>query len=92
MNSHVVGTLIELDASFKDETTGNPADPTTVTVSIKDPAGVVTDLSASVVHASVGEYKVPYTPTINGLYTYRFAGVGAVVAADEGTFVARTDF
>lgn len=92
MNSHIVGTLIELDISFKDLTTGNPADPTAVTGWIRDPTGVTIDISGTIVRNSIGEYKAPYTPILNGLYTYRFFGTGAVAAADEGTFAARTAF
>lgn len=92
MNSYVVGTLVELDASFKDATTGLPADPTAVFATLRDPTGVDTDISGVVVRASTGEYKAPYTPTLSGLYTYRFSGTGAVVAADEGVFTARTEF
>lgn len=92
MNSYITGNLIELDASFRDLTTGLLSDPTAVTAWIKPPDGVTIDVSTNVVRNGVGEYKLPYTPLLNGLYTYRISGSGNVIAADEGTFTARTAF
>ena len=60
------------------------ADPTAVTLAIKDPAGAKT--APSPVKDSVGNYHYDYTPTLPGQYGYAFAGTGAVVAQVEGTF------
>ena len=51
------------------------ADPTAVTLAIKDPAGAKT--APSPVKDSVGNYHYDYTPTLPGQYGYAFAGTGA---------------
>lgn len=91
MNQYIVGTLVEIDATFTDQF-GTLMDPTDVTAQVRLPDGTVVVLTNQVSHVGLGVYKVAYTPEINGLYAYRFAGDGAVIAANEGEFMAQTTF
>lgn len=70
-------------------TSGTLTNPTTVTVSIADPAGTVTNPSAS--NVSTGVYTADATAamTLKGTWTVRVEAAGAVVAAAEEQFVVR---
>lgn len=88
---YTVGTLVELAVLFKDED-GQPADPTAVTGEIIPPPGTGDPEALNVVRRGVGDYYALYTPTLNGLHLYRFAGTGDVEAASESAFTAQTMF
>jgi hypothetical protein len=84
-----IGDLIRLSGTFAD-LNGNLLDPTVVTLSIKESSGVVASFQygrdAFVVRESVGKYYMDFAPNMEGLHTYRFAGSGAVTAAEEKMF------
>ena len=88
---YIVGTQLELRVNFTDQD-GDPADPNTVTAVIRLPAQTEEVLTPDITHPGIGDYRVLFTPTMNGLYEYRFDGDGAVTAAGEKYFTAQTVF
>lgn len=75
--SYIQGEVARLTASFVDDD-GDPANPTAVVCSLRDPAGVVTNPPTT--NPSVGSYlaEVDTTSLGVGRYRYEFAGTGAV--------------
>ena len=70
---------------------GVPADPTTVTLTVRAPdASETTYTGAQLTHASVGAYSAVLVVSQAGLYRYRWAGTGAVQEASEGSFSVRS--
>ncbi|GMV19480.1 MAG: hypothetical protein AMXMBFR56_77040 [Polyangiaceae bacterium] len=69
------------------------ADPTTVTLLLKTPAGVETShvfgVDGNVVKTATGAYHYDLTLTEAGIYAWRWVGTGAVVCAEEGTIPVR---
>lgn len=92
MNSYVLGTLIDLEGDFVDVLGNTPADPTAVTVKVIQPDDTEIDLSAGVERIGIGQYIVYFNPTMGGIHSYRFAGTGAVIAANEDVFSVTTAF
>jgi hypothetical protein len=82
-NTYLIGNAVRLSAVFRDFG-GNPANPTTVTLSVKRVGGTLETPTA--VNSAVGHYYYDYEPATAGTYNYRFAGEGAVVSATEGSF------
>lgn len=76
-----------------------PVDPTTVTYKLKKKDGTIVEYmtpDAEIVKEDVGIYYVQYTILDEdpaGRWTFRLAGTGNVIGADEVTFwVAETAF
>lgn len=69
---------------------GALADPTTVTLKVRDPNGTETPYvfgSSAIVKDSVGKYHFDLGPLLTaGRWFYRWIGAGAIVAAAEGSF------
>lgn len=82
-NTYLIGNAVRLSAIFRDFS-GNPADPTTVTLSVKKLGGSVE--TPTPVNDAIGYYHYDYEPATAGTYSYRFAGEGDVVSATEGSF------
>ncbi len=82
MASYTLGQLVHLTAAFK--IAGTPTDPTTVTLTIKDPAGAITTPAA--VKDSVGNYHFDQNATLAGTYWYTWVGSGACQASGQATF------
>lgn len=83
-----VGELIRLrtSAPFKG-LDGVAVDPTTVTVTVRSPLGVVTVYTDAVNDtAGVGLFYKDITPDVAGVWTYQFAGSGNVGIIEQGTF------
>jgi hypothetical protein len=80
VNTYAVGQQIRVTATFKVGST--PTNPTTVTASVKDPAGTVTAVGTA--NPSTGVYTIDVALSSKGRWVYRFAGTGACVAAAEG--------
>ena len=89
MNNYVLGTRITLQGSFT-SVAGAPVDPTTVVAKVLQPDGVIVDLTPT--KTTTGNYEVDWVPVQEGLHTYRFAGTGTCIAADEQTFMTRSAF
>lgn len=82
-----VGQMVRVAATF---TVGATlTNPTTMTVTVKDPAGVLTTPAAT--NDGTGLYHVDVTPAATGRYVVRFAGTGACVAAAEVEFNAMSE-
>jgi hypothetical protein len=80
--SYTIGQLVHLTAAFK--VSGVATDPTAVTVTIKDPAGVIT--TPANVKDSVGNYHYDLGVTLAGTYWYTFSGTGACQASSQASF------
>jgi hypothetical protein len=87
-----IGDLVRLTGTFTD-LDGTATDPSGITMSIKIPNGTVTTLTygvdGSLYRSSTGIYYTDFAPTMEGLHYYRFAGTGAVTAAEEQNFYVR---
>lgn len=90
MTSYFKGQGVRCYGSFAAEDGTTLTDPTTITFKVKNPAGSTTTYvygtDAQLVKIGTGRYRVDVTANAAGLWTYRFEGTGAVVAADEQTF------
>lgn len=91
-NIYDLGDLVTLTGQFySDAGLTTHADPTTITVSIRDPSRVVTSIvypAAGTAKTSTGVYTYAFTPTIAGWHEVNWSGTGAVVSTDqEGFFV-----
>lgn len=72
---------------------GSLANPSTVLLKLRSPAGVTTTIAqAAMTNPSVGvwEYELLVGPTAEGLQRVRWEGTGAVTAAAETEFVVRS--
>lgn len=68
---------------------GVATDPTTVTLNVQDPAGVVTSYTyagAQIAKDSVGNYHYDLNVVTQGAWLYEFIGTGTCIAASEGSF------
>jgi hypothetical protein len=87
-NVYDLGDLVTLTGRFfSDAALTVPADPSTVVLSIRDPARVVTTPTAT--RASVGVWTYSWLPAASGLYEIRWEGTGAVVAAEQEAIFVR---
>lgn len=94
--SYVVGQVTILEASFVDDN-GDPINPSTVKVWVKDPSDVETayvyGVDAAVIRDSTGEYHMDYELISHGKYWWRWEADGNVDGADEDPiFVRRSQF
>lgn len=92
MKQYIIGTPVEIEANFINVETGQPADPITVTAEIRLPDLMIADLTSSVNRVGVGDYRILFSPTQNGLHQYRVEGDGNLFAANEGAFKAQSTF
>lgn len=83
-----IGDRVRLRAEFRD-VDGFVADPTTVTLAVLRP-GDSASAAVSTTKDATGVYHGDHEPDTAGTWTYRFAGTGDLVAAEEGTFTVRT--
>lgn len=89
------GEGVYVRASFTDPATGDPLDPTTVTLRVlrpSDPAGsptVTVYPAAPITKPTVGSYEALLTADEVGLWQYRWEGENAAPAIHEGTFIVR---
>lgn len=84
-----VGDLVRLSAAFTDSA-GVAADPTAVTLRLIDPTGVEVDPAPTPTHDGTGAYHYDLAIDAAGIWVYRYAGTGAVVAAEEAKVFARS--
>ncbi|MGE0722817.1 MAG: hypothetical protein AB7O45_00505 [Alphaproteobacteria bacterium] len=81
-----LGDVVRLEATFTN-TAGTAVDPSTVALTVKPPSGANETPTPS--NPSVGTYRYDYTPTLEGLYRYRFVGTGSNAGAEEGHFTVK---
>lgn len=91
MNTYDIGNVSRLTGSFYNLSNAL-ADPTTITLRVKDPNGAVTVYTGGdITHVSTGVYQYDLDLTLAGYYYYRFEGTGALVAAgDNQLFVTNS--
>jgi len=82
-----VGETIRLLASITD-VSGDPADPTTVKISINKPDGSVAQASVDMTNPEAGSYHYDYTiADITGMYSYSVtATTGTRITIVKSTF------
>jgi hypothetical protein len=86
MSHFTVGTKVTLEGTFKNKAR-ELDDPTTVTVRIEDPDGVVTVIEhADITRVSLGVYEVDVLVNREGTWWYRFEGDGDLVTAGDDRF------
>jgi uncharacterized protein YfaS (alpha-2-macroglobulin family) len=80
------GTSVRLTGTFRN-ISGTLTSPTTVTLTIQPPDGAA-DLTYTPTLSSTGiyYYDLDTTSKVEGLYRYRFGGVGVLIAASEDVF------
>lgn len=90
-----VGDQLRLQVAFTDASSV-AVDPTTITLSVINPAGTSTDYTygaAQVLKSSTGVYYYDLTVSSSGRWFFRWVAGGAYIAADEGSFtVAKSAF
>lgn len=85
-NSYTFGTSVTLSGTFSVSSTNT--DPTAVTLEITDPSGnTATYSTTDLTNSAVGVYSYAFLPDEVGKWRYRFAGTGAVIAANSFKFV-----
>lgn len=89
-----VGDRTRLTATFTDDITGNPADPTVITLRVKPPkTNAIVMVSNSspqqIFKDSTGVYHADIDVTVSGTWHYKWFGTGSLVAAEEATFFVR---
>jgi hypothetical protein len=92
--SYNVGDLVRLQATFKD-LASVLADPTTVVLKVKNPAGTTTTYNypGTIIRSSTGVFYYDYLVGASGTHYFNFAGAGAYTAVDESSFeVVATQF
>lgn len=87
---HDVGDVVTPKLHLVDPKTGEPADATAVTLSIRLPDGTV--ITPPVVHDDVGEYHADYVPEVPGQFFFKYVATGTVQAAEQGAFLVRSMF
>jgi hypothetical protein len=87
MGVYQIGDAVTLQASFE-SLAGVLTDPTAVTLSVIDPAGVTTTytLVSGVTKVADGVFQCVVTPALVGRWVYKWAGTGAVQAASPDTY------
>lgn len=91
-----VGTRAKVTAAFTN-TAGAAANPTTVVAQVRDPSGEITTYTygtdSQPTRTSTGVYVLEFDLDTEGQWQVRFAGTGAVVAAQEtGIVVPASEF
>ena len=92
MNSYDIGDQVRITVEIADAD-GRAVDPTVLTCSYRDPAGVVTELTygedEAVGRLEQGSYYVDLVANRSGIWPYRWECSGTVTAATEGRFTVR---
>lgn len=87
--AHDIGDQRRLTGNFVD-IDGNPADPSSVTLIIREPDGtLITKTGGELGNVVIGTFYYDHTIAKAGRHVYRFEGAGAVIAAGETEFWAR---
>lgn len=87
LNTYTLGQQVTLTGRFfSDAALTAPADPTTITLALRDPSRVVTTLTfptAGMAKTGTGVYTYAFQPTVAGMYEAVWTGTGAVVSASQ---------
>jgi len=85
-NSYPINTAITLSMNVT-TAASVPVTPSTLTLHMRTPDGLVTDISASVTATGTGAYTATYTVAQVGLHQYQWTGTGAAQASANGAFM-----
>lgn len=92
-NTHDLGDLVRVEATFTDSVLGTAVDPDVVKLSVKSPDDVVTTYvyltDAEIVKDAVGEYHADIDVDQAGDWFYRWWSTGDGQAAEEKRFKVR---
>lgn len=92
MNVYDIGDQVRAQTVFKNAA-GTATDPSGVTVRVHEPDGTATTYTygtdAEVVKSATGTYYIDITPDAAGAWSYRWAGTGSLVGAEETAFAVR---
>lgn len=84
-NAYNYGTAVTVSGTFSVSSTNTA--PTAVSLEITDPSGNVdTYTTSDLTNSATGVYSYSFTPDEAGRWKYRFAGTGAVIAANSFKF------
>ncbi len=86
-----IGDLVTMKTRFANSA-GVLTNPTTVTLTITDPDGVITTLTSPnvlLLNPSTGVWSSDLTLTKANVWMYRWSGTGAVVSGETGYFVVQ---
>jgi hypothetical protein len=86
MNEYIVGTLARITFTIT-TSAGAPVDSSELTLQIKTPDKVVTDISSSIVHDSAGNYHADFITSQIGPHTYEVSSSGSVQISGLGKFL-----
>lgn len=90
---HDVGDLVVLQGEYIDPDTGDPVDPTTVTIEVKTPDDAIDTkvyiTDPEVVKVSTGVYTRDWSVTQEGHHWYRWSSTGIGQAAEEQSFLVK---
>lgn len=86
MTSYDVGDRVRLAVAVTN-LDGDPADPTSLTLSVTTPGQ--TTVTPSVTKDATGSYHADVDVDRPGLWSYKWTGTGAIVAAESGSFHVR---
>lgn len=88
-----IGDRVRLTATFQDAITGVVADPTGITLRTKSPTGTAAVYTypgdPKIVKEGVGIYHADIDVTASGNWSYKWAGTGSIVAAEESVFFVK---
>lgn len=87
INSYLSNNLIRIFTAITQSIGGAPIDPTAISLKITAPNGVITDLSATIVKDSVGNYHADYLPTQYGVHVFEWTGTGTATVFDKQRFM-----
>lgn len=89
-NTHDLGDRVRVSAVFRRVSDGEAIDPTVVSISVRDPEGVVTTkvygTDEDVIKDSVGNYHYDVDVDQAGTWYYRWFSTGAGKAGAEQLF------
>lgn len=92
MNQYDIGDLVTLTGRFfSDAALTVPADPTGITLSIRNPVGALTTATypATITKTGTGVYTYSLTPNMAGWYIINWAGTGTIVSVDQEAIFVR---
>jgi hypothetical protein len=84
--NYQTGNLIRLTVAITVTATGAPISPSGLTLKMKTPDGITTDISSTIVNDSTGNYHADFPVVQSGLHTYQWTGVGAAQVATLNQF------
>lgn len=91
-NAYDIGSKVQLTGQFKN-LAGVLTDPSAVVCTVRDPAGNLTTPTATQSGtAGIWNATVDLTGAVAGTWYYRFAGTGAVQAAEEYSFYVEQSY